>query len=116
MLEILVIDLPTHERLEHIDLPEAQRLSKVAMWPGDSLPDVSHGNSTGAQLVVVVHQMKVLAIECVNTCLHRLECMPDALPGHVGGVPLFLLRLTFKQVARCGDEEHRQRAAPYSSP
>eukprot|EP00966_Prymnesium_polylepis_P067915 1578533-Prymnesium_polylepis.1 len=42
--EILVVRIPSCERLEDVHLPEAQRLGKVAVRPVDSLPDISHSH------------------------------------------------------------------------
>mmetsp|Transcript_39140 Transcript_39140/g.97630 ORF Transcript_39140/g.97630 Transcript_39140/m.97630 type:complete len:551 (-) Transcript_39140:188-1840(-) len=107
VLELLVVRLPAHQRLEHVHLPEAQRLGEVTVRPVGRLPHVGHGHRAGAKLVVVVDQVEVLAVEGVHARLRRLVIVPNALAGLVGCVPLLLLRLALEQVARRRDEEHR---------
>eukprot|EP00966_Prymnesium_polylepis_P067916 1578533-Prymnesium_polylepis.2 len=51
--------------------------------------------------------MEVLAVESMDARLLRLVIVPNACACLVGRVPLLLLWLALKQVARRRDEEHR---------
>ena len=100
------------QRIEHVHLPQAERLSKVAFHPRDGLPDVGHCHGAGAQLVVVVDEMEELAVEGVHLRLRRRMRVRDALARLVNRVPLLDLRVARQQVA----SSRRLRCTPKENP
>eukprot|EP00965_Chrysotila_dentata_P184361 6086167-Pleurochrysis_carterae.AAC.1 len=70
MGEVRVGRKEVFQRLEDVDLYEAQHLREVALWPGVCRPYVSHGTHALSELVVEVDEVHVLAIELVHPRLH----------------------------------------------
>eukprot|EP00966_Prymnesium_polylepis_P184877 4284748-Prymnesium_polylepis.1 len=99
--------VPAEERLVDVDLPQAQRLGEVTVLPRRRLPHIGHRHRARAELVVVVHEMEVLAVEGVHARLRRLVRVLDALARLVGCVPLLDLWRARQQVTSGGHKEHR---------
>eukprot|EP00966_Prymnesium_polylepis_P206195 4777742-Prymnesium_polylepis.1 len=79
----------------------------MAVLPRGRLPDVRHRDRALVELIVVVDEMEVLAVESVHARLRRLVRVKDLAPRLVDRVPLLLLRLAGQQIARRGHKEHR---------
>eukprot|EP00966_Prymnesium_polylepis_P051670 1196103-Prymnesium_polylepis.2 len=99
VFEAFPLRIPANERLEDIDLPHAKRLSKVAVLPRRRLPYVGHCHRAGTELVVVVDEVEVLAVERVHARLRRLVRVFDALARLIECVPLLDLWVARQEIA-----------------
>eukprot|EP00966_Prymnesium_polylepis_P098793 2287835-Prymnesium_polylepis.2 len=58
--------IKVYERLKDVDLPEAKALSKVALIPRGSVPDVSHTHNPLAKLVQNIDHVHPLTVQGVH--------------------------------------------------
>mmetsp|Transcript_64746 Transcript_64746/g.156182 ORF Transcript_64746/g.156182 Transcript_64746/m.156182 type:complete len:527 (-) Transcript_64746:220-1800(-) len=102
-----VVRMEVDERLEHVDLPEAKALGKVAVGPILGGPHVSHGDFALAQVVVHVNQVEEAMVERVHhRCFHAQHELLHLAEGDIPPRPGLLVVLVRGEVRRRCDHHH----------
>mmetsp|Transcript_8430 Transcript_8430/g.17059 ORF Transcript_8430/g.17059 Transcript_8430/m.17059 type:complete len:314 (+) Transcript_8430:752-1693(+) len=107
MLERLMIRMKVGQRLEHIDLPEAEALGKMAIRPALRRPDFSHGGLTLAKVVMDIDEEKVSVVERMHESGGHVEDKLLHRPIWLrAGVCLLIVRRGAERL-RGTDDKHR---------